>query len=292
MKDAIVSHGGGGRDDCWTESETSTLMDAWGDRYLQLNRGNLRQKDWKEVADAVNICREGDKKPPRTDVQCRNRVDTVKKKYKLEKTKPGTSSWPLFDQLDYLIGQAGSGEPVVTPLKKIMPPPIAYRPPWVNLAVKKETFDPNPNPNHKSNGRAVYRDGSSSKSIGSTGSSSLGGGGEEEEEEEEDGVFSNGGRKRRVGMDLKDGSVIGELAKSLLKFGEVYERMESARQEQMMELEKQRMEFAKDIEIQRMQMFMEAHLDLKRMKLTKRSNNGEHLSTRHASLASSTLIII
>ncbi|OMP11878.1 hypothetical protein COLO4_03626 [Corchorus olitorius] len=42
------------REDCWSEEATSTLVDAWGRRYLELNRGNLRQKDWQDVADAVN----------------------------------------------------------------------------------------------------------------------------------------------------------------------------------------------------------------------------------------------
>ena len=78
---------GGGREDCWSEGSTETLIEAWGGRYLRLNRGNLRQKDWIEVSDAVNS-RRSPLKPPRTDVQCKNRIDTLKKKYKLHKSKP------------------------------------------------------------------------------------------------------------------------------------------------------------------------------------------------------------
>ncbi|KAL0363465.1 UNVERIFIED_CONTAM: Trihelix transcription factor ASIL2 [Sesamum calycinum] len=72
------------REDCWTEEATSTLVDAWGRRYVELNRGNLRQKDWQEVADV--------------------------KKYKTEKAKISdsngtlTSSWPFFSRLEFLIG--------------------------------------------------------------------------------------------------------------------------------------------------------------------------------------------
>ncbi|KAA8539556.1 hypothetical protein F0562_026248 [Nyssa sinensis] len=51
----------------WTDGETVTLINAWGDHCLQLNWGNLRQKDWKEVADAVNALRNG-VKPCRTDI--------------------------------------------------------------------------------------------------------------------------------------------------------------------------------------------------------------------------------
>ncbi|MEI4856007.1 hypothetical protein, partial [Klebsiella pneumoniae] len=39
---------GGGREDCWSEGATAVLIDAWGERYLELSRGNLKQKHWKE----------------------------------------------------------------------------------------------------------------------------------------------------------------------------------------------------------------------------------------------------
>ena len=46
-----------GREDWWSEDATATLIEAWGDRYVNLSRGNLRQNDWKEVADVVNSIR-------------------------------------------------------------------------------------------------------------------------------------------------------------------------------------------------------------------------------------------
>ncbi|GAB4850004.1 hypothetical protein Ancab_029303 [Ancistrocladus abbreviatus] len=99
--------GGGGREDCWSEGATSVLVDAWGERYLELSRGNLKQKHWKEVADIVSS-REDYKKAPKTDIQCKNRIDTVKKKYKIERAKitssGGSSKWPFYDRLDRLIG--------------------------------------------------------------------------------------------------------------------------------------------------------------------------------------------
>lgn len=102
------------REDCWTEEATSTLVDAWRRRYLELNRGNLRQKDWQEVADAVNALHGHTKKTHRTDVQCKNRIDTLKKKYKIEKARVSnsngtlTSSWPFFSRLDPLIASSVS----------------------------------------------------------------------------------------------------------------------------------------------------------------------------------------
>ncbi|GKA84732.1 trihelix transcription factor ASIL2 [Tanacetum coccineum] len=99
--------GGGGREDCWSEGATGVLIDAWGERYLELSRGNLKQKHWKEVADIVSS-RTDFMKVPKTDIQCKNRIDTVKKKYKLEKAKiaagGGPSTWRFYDRLEELIG--------------------------------------------------------------------------------------------------------------------------------------------------------------------------------------------
>ncbi|KAE8653216.1 hypothetical protein Csa_019617 [Cucumis sativus] len=84
------------REDCWSEDATSTLIDAWGRRFLDLNRGNLRQKDWQDVADSVNSLHGLTKKTHRTDVQCKNRIDTVKKKYKTERARVSASHGILF----------------------------------------------------------------------------------------------------------------------------------------------------------------------------------------------------
>lgn len=43
----------------------------------------------------------------------------------------------------------------------------------------------------------------------------------------------------------------------------------SSKQQQMLELERQRMEFTKELEFQRMQMFMEAQLELEKIKRSK-----------------------
>lgn len=108
--------GGGGREDCWSEGATGVLIDAWGERYLELSRGNLKQKHWKDVADIVGS-REDYRKTPKTNIQCKNRIDTVKKKYKLEKSKiasgQGPSKWPFFEKLDQLIGPTAKINPTI-----------------------------------------------------------------------------------------------------------------------------------------------------------------------------------
>ena len=65
-----------------SEGATSVLIEAWGERYLELSRGNMKQKHWKDVADIVSSS-EDYTKTLKTDIQCKNRIDTVKKKYKL-----------------------------------------------------------------------------------------------------------------------------------------------------------------------------------------------------------------
>ncbi|WZZ29587.1 LOW QUALITY PROTEIN: hypothetical protein YC2023_012988 [Brassica napus] len=67
-------------------------------------------------------------------------------------------------------------------------------------------------------------------------------------------------------VDLCEGSSCRELARAILKLGEVYERIEGAKQRMMVELEKQRMEAAKELELQRMNMLMDMQMELERFK--------------------------
>ncbi|GMJ11876.1 EIN2 nuclear associated protein 2, VFP5 [Hibiscus trionum] len=211
------SSAGGGREDCWSDGATSTLIEAWGDRYLRLNRGNLRQKNWQEVADAVNSDRDG-VKPKKTDVQCKNRMDTLKRKYKLERAKLPPSKWTFFNRIDALIGGDASANKDLTGFTfKIKPTPKSFSQREKSM---ENSFD-------------------------------------------DDEVR----KKQRVeDVGLSDGSACRELARAILKFGEIYEKMESWKQQEMMELEKQRIEFTKDLEFQRMNILVDAQLEMGRLK--------------------------
>ncbi|CAN6828226.1 unnamed protein product [Brassica oleracea] len=105
---------GGGRDDCWSEEATRVLIDAWGERFAEPGKGTLKQQQWHEVAEIVNGS--GQCKYTKTDVQCKNRIDTVKKKYKQEKAKiasgDGPSKWAFFKKLESLIGGGGKAQVV------------------------------------------------------------------------------------------------------------------------------------------------------------------------------------
>ncbi|MQM08812.1 hypothetical protein Taro_041671 [Colocasia esculenta] len=290
---------GGGREDCWSEGATGALVEAWGDRYIELSRGNLRQKDWKDVADMVNEHLEATGKPHKTDIQCKNRIDTVKKKYKIEKARPGPSQWTFFSRLDSLVGPGSSnggakkahqntGALAVKPQSRPLSITVKHRAP----------ANPNPKPS-----LSLCSEGSSSRSkinsspisCESSRGDSGGGGARSDDDlgvgddvDEGGGLFRGGKvnfeRRRPWGSSLDVNCVVGggggsggdgvdgafvELAKAIVNFGEIYERVESSKQQQMLELERQRMEFAKELEFQRMQMFMEAQLELEKMKRPK-----------------------
>lgn len=189
------------RDECWTESATKTLIDSWGDRYLKLNRGNLRQTDWKDVANAVNSTREDISKPPRSDIQCKNRLDTVKKKYKVEKSKNIESKWPFFKKMDYLL--AGG---------KLM----------------------------KSKGGSVFRLPGEGDSV------------------------SDVSEKVEFGGNGCSGDV--EMAKAIVRFAEVYERVENSKWEAFVKMEKERLEFVKEVEFGRVKMLMETQVEIEKIR--------------------------
>ena len=282
------------REDCWSEGETAALVDAWGSRYIDLNRGSLRQPQWREVADAVNT-RPGAsarRRPPRTDIQCKNRVDTLKKKYKAERARGGPSPWPFYRQLDVLVGPTLSAAAA----KKPSPPralPMLRR----RMSPSRSPSPPSPAPPmalplpnyrrgsnlpaadlfHKAAAAAAAADSdsddgynnnnydddegsqqSASRSVsshsGGNGPPVLGGGG-----------GGGGGNKRKRG----GAGGFGELAMAMETFAEMYERMEAAKQRHAEEMEKQRIKFLKDLELKRMQAFVDMQLQLSRVKQAK-----------------------
>ncbi|GMI72361.1 Arabidopsis 6B-interacting protein 1-like 2 [Hibiscus trionum] len=299
---------GGGREDCWSEGATGILIDAWGERYLELSRGNLKQKHWKEVADIVSS-REDYAKAPKTDIQCKNRIDTVKKKYKQEKAKVaaggGPSKWVFFEKLDQLIGPSakipantaspasagGSGGSVDFLSKVPMGIPVGIRSslnPYRVSQVKERQRQQQQYQQQKHPRMVVMKN---QRKQGLVDMDS-----EDEGEDDDADSFDslpppptgkrarkvvhkgvNSGQKRR-----KWGSSVRELTQAILRFGEAYEQAETAKLQQVMEMEKQRMKFAKEMELQRMQFFMKTQLEISQLKQGKKGpgicNSGNHRS--------------
>ncbi|XP_020541229.1 trihelix transcription factor ASIL2 isoform X2 [Jatropha curcas] len=269
------------REDCWSEEATSTLVEVWGKRYLELNRGNLRQKDWQEVADAVNAKHGHTKKTHRTDVQCKNRIDTIKKKYKIEKARVTssngtlTSSWPFFESLDALIGSNFSAKkqasPSLSPSPPVALPLTSYRrtPNQVSVPVSVPVMSlPQKRPLDDGYFRRNYSAMAAAAAAAAESES------EEEEEEERE------RERERESEEDEEGEGIRRLARAIERFGEVYERVESEKLRQMLDLEKQRMKFAKDLEMERMRIFTETQIQLEKIKKGKRSGSNETIWIR------------
>ncbi|RRT37639.1 hypothetical protein B296_00052209 [Ensete ventricosum] len=246
------------REDCWSEGETSALVDAWGDRYVELNRGNLRQKHWQDVSDAVNSRRGAGRRPPRTDIQCKNRIDTLKKKYKVEKARIAAraeSQWPFFSRLDALVGSS--------------PPPAATKKPSASLplalplpfhckgsSLSAATSFPVDSPFFRRASAAAAKD-------------------NEGADEEGSGSLSRSSSRSGTGWKRGEGNGIRELARAIMGFAEIYERVEEAKQRQMMELEEQRMEFVKALELQKMEIIVDSQVQLAKIKRSRQSHAGE-----------------
>ncbi|KAK4745383.1 hypothetical protein SAY87_011695 [Trapa incisa] len=264
------------REDCWTYEATRTLFEAWCERYIGLNRGSLRQQHWEEVADAVNSRHGGDNpRFRRTDVQCKYRMDTLKKRYKVEKARvlaAGDSSyvspWPFFSVLDRLIGPR-------TPAKgsNTSPPPPAaswHQSPFTLPAV----------PVRPRSFKRSAREHTKLMPFSDSGRVSLLRKYEPEREDSDgSGWRSSTGRREKM---IK-GS--GELVRAIKRLGEVYERVERRKQREMVELEKQRMEFSKELEQQRMRWLVEMQVQLQKMEKIKKTSQQSSLAeeevTRH-----------
>nr|GMC76534.1 trihelix transcription factor ASIL2 [Ipomoea batatas] len=288
-----TSGGGGGREDCWSEGATAVLIEAWGERYLELSRGNLKQQHWKDVADIV-ASREDYSKPPKTDIQCKNRIDTVKKKYKLEKAKiaagQGPSRWTFFERLDELIGPTAKGNntsgsggfagpsasnqkvPMGIPMGARSAPQLR-RPPIDSDSSESEpepspdSTDSSPPPTYeKKRPRIQQRELMMNSSVvrhtmprgrdgGATPAAAAASGSE---------------------RDRNWANSVRELTRAILKFGEAYEQAENAKLQQMVEMEKQRMKFAKELELQKMQVFMKTQLELSQLKNRRVGSSNHH----------------
>jgi hypothetical protein len=217
----------------WTEHAVFVLLEVWGDRFLQLGRKSLRSEDWNDVAEKVSEA----SKMERTEVQCRTMLDKLKRKYKKEKAKVeemglNSSKWVYFKKMDMLMGSS-TGQDFGLACGFDSGEYV-----FMNTLVYLE----------RSNGFDEMRD--------SPGES------ENEEEEKEDEL-----PPRRPVRGGGEGSSLSYrvLADSIQKFGEIYEKIESSKRQQMMELEKMRLEFQRELELQKKQILERAQAEIAKM---------------------------
>ncbi|KAH6758285.1 hypothetical protein C2S51_018520, partial [Perilla frutescens var. frutescens] len=229
----------------WTEHETLVLLDAWGERFLKHGRKSLRSEEWQEVADKVS---QGSK-IERTDTQCRNRLDTLKKKYKKEKMKLGdaggsASEWVYFKKIDGLL----SSQPQQTGLScGVDSGEYVFMNPKVYL--------------NRSNGLDEMRD--------SPGNSTEG------EEDESEGLPPKKTKNEKIRGTAASFKM---LADSFQKFSDIYERIENSKRQQMLELEKMRMDFHRDLELQKRKIIERAQAEIAKIQQGEDEDNAENIS--------------
>lgn len=121
---AIGGGGGGSGDrlkrDEWSEGAVTTLLEAYEAKWVHRNRAKLKGHDWEDVAKHVSA-RANSTKSPKTQTQCKNKIESMKKRYRSESatTADASSSWPLYSRLDVLLRGTA---PISSSLS---PPPIA-----------------------------------------------------------------------------------------------------------------------------------------------------------------------
>ncbi|KAL2927537.1 Trihelix transcription factor ASIL2 [Bienertia sinuspersici] len=149
---------------CWTPDETSALIDAYRDKWYSLRRGNLRAAHWQDVADHVH--RECPLvSPPKTAVQCRHKMEKLRKRYRAElqraKSIPHhrfSSSWVYFSKMDSMEkgqGNSNNSAPTMTNNNYNYHNPLSVADDFVNDALDLDDDDDN-NPNLNSNDAEDY----------------------------------------------------------------------------------------------------------------------------------------
>lgn len=112
--------------DEWSEGAVGSLLDAYEGKWSMRNRAKLKGHDWEEVAKHVSA-RANSTKGPKTSTQCKNKIESMKKRYRSEVAAADPTSWPLFPRLDLMLrggaGAASCQQPSLQQLDQAPPPP-------------------------------------------------------------------------------------------------------------------------------------------------------------------------
>lgn len=265
-------------DDVWNEEATFALLQAWGTKFVELNHGGLSRADWSHVTQQV-LLHSG--KTSLTDTQCRNRIDTLKKKYKREKHKlaamgGGSSSWVYFVHMDAIINPAPKPSP--HPMQPAISQPIVTQPvlsttPAADHARTTDAYmekDENAGQDAAKTmpleGAVVANEnhGHDAPNIVSASCDPP----EESETSQSSFNSSDNDHKdhHRAKRQKTDSAALRVLAKALTKFADVYERIETAKLQHALELEKTRMEVTRNFELQKWQLLLQTQMELAKIK--------------------------
>ncbi|GLT93445.1 hypothetical protein SLE2022_112380 [Rubroshorea leprosula] len=138
--------------DEWSEGAVSSLLEAYESKWVLRNRAKLKGHDWEDVARHVSA-RANRTKSPKTQTQCKNKIESMKKRYRSESATADGSSWPLYPRLDLLLRGSAPPPPPPPPLPLQAQPPQAVpilpsinnQPPLI-LLEQSPTVQPPPPP--------------------------------------------------------------------------------------------------------------------------------------------------
>ncbi|KAL5078256.1 hypothetical protein RYX36_017240 [Vicia faba] len=92
--------------DEWSEGAVTTLLESYESKWILRNRAKLKGQDWEDVAKHVSS-RSNSTKSPKTQTQCKNKIESMKKRYRSESASSDVSAWPLYSRLDLLLRGTG-----------------------------------------------------------------------------------------------------------------------------------------------------------------------------------------
>lgn len=239
----------------WTEQESFVLLEAWGERYLKHNRKNVRSEEWAEVAEKVSEV----SKLARTETQCRNRLDTLKKKYKKEKALLAesigiSSKWVYFSKMDMILSPSSIPENGHVSMDS-----------KVNLLNPENgpvSMDMKVNPNHANSSdemKVVLVDDLESAKDASDNLEDL--------PSKKTKMPENRGGEDPFKLIADSISKLCDgpfklLADSINKFCDIYEKVESSKSKQLDELEKMRMDYRKGLELEKSKIVKRAQVEM------------------------------
>lgn len=118
--------------DEWSEGAVSCLLEAYEAKWTLRNRAKLKGQDWEDVAKHVSMRGTG-AKSAKTQTQCKNKIESMKKRYRSESAAAAdASSWPLYPRLDLLLRGNGIGTTVAPAAAAVVsnlspPPPVVVQ---------------------------------------------------------------------------------------------------------------------------------------------------------------------
>ncbi|KAI5410904.1 trihelix transcription factor ENAP2 isoform X2 [Lathyrus oleraceus] len=121
--------------DEWSEGAVTTLLESYESKWILRNRAKLKGQDWEDVARHVSS-RSNSTKSPKTQTQCKNKIESMKKRYRSESASSDVSAWPLYSRLDLLL--RGTGQLATNVATKLLQEE--------ELETKSSDHGPNKNP--------------------------------------------------------------------------------------------------------------------------------------------------